>query len=90
MQLVKKTDADPTRHADLHGDIRLLDCESGDAVDLTITPATLARYREAYRGFNDRLTRFATDYDAGLVRIDADEDVLDQLGGLFETGSLVV
>lgn len=90
VQLVKKTDADPTRHADLHGDIRLLDCESGDAVDLTITPATLARYRESYRGFNDRLTRFATDYDAGLVRIDADEDVLDQLGGLFETGSLVV
>ena len=90
VQLVKKTDADPTLHADLHGDVRLLDCESGDAVDLTITPATLARYRQSYQEFNDRLAEFATDYDAGLVRVDADEDVLDQLGGLFETGRLTV
>lgn len=90
VQLVKKTDADPTLHPELHGDIRLLDCESGDAVDLTVTPATVARYRESYREFNERLARFAADYDAGLVRIDADEDVLDQLGVLFETGRLVV
>ena len=90
VQLVKRTDADPTRHADLHGDVRLRDCESGDAVDLTITPATLARYRDAYRAFNDRLTAFANDHDAGLVRIDADQDVLEQLGGLFESGRLTV
>lgn len=86
VQLVRKTDADP----DLHGDLRLLDCESGDAVDLTVTPATLARYRESYREFNESLTRFATDHDAGFARIDADKDVLDQLAGLFETGNLVV
>ncbi len=90
VQLVRKSDADPTLHPDLHGDIRLLDCESGDAVDLTVTPATLARYRESYREFNERLAAFATDHDAGLVRIDVEEDVLDQLGALFETGSLVV
>ena len=90
LQLVSKTDADPTLHPDLHGDVRLLDCESGEAVDLTVTPAILARYRESYREFNERLTGFATDYDAGLVRIDADEDVLDQLSVLFETGGLAV
>ncbi len=90
VQLVKKTDADPTLHASLHGDVRLLDCESAEAVDLTITPAALARYRQSYQEFNDRLNRFANDHDAGLVPIDADEDVLDQLGGLFETGSLTV
>ena len=90
VQLVKKTDADPTLHAALHGDVRLLDCESAEAVDLTITPATLARYRQSYQAFNDRLNGFAGDYGVGIVRIDADGDVLDQLGGLFETGSLTV
>ena len=90
VQLVRKTDADPTLRPEMHGDVRLRDCESGDAVDLTITPARLARYRQSYQEFNDRLAEFATDYDAGLVRVDADEDVLDQLGGLFETGRLTV
>ena len=90
VQLVKKTDADPTLHANLHGDVRLLDCESSEAVDLTITPAALARYREAYQEFTDRLNRFANDHDVGIVRVDADEDVLDQLSDLFETGSLTV
>ena len=90
VQLVRKTDADPTLHAEVHGDVRLRDCESGDAVDLTITPATLARYRQSYREFNDRLTEFATGHDAGFVRVDADEDVLDQLGGMFEAGRLTV
>ena len=90
VQLVKKADADPTLHGDLHGDVRLLDCESAEAVDLTITPATLARYRQSYQEFNEALNRFASDYGVGIVRVDADEDVLDQLGVLFETGTLTV
>lgn len=88
VQLVKRADADPTLNADLHGDVRLLDCETNEAVDLTITPATLARYRQSYQAFNDRLNRYATDHGVAIVRIDADEDVLEQLGDVFETGTL--
>ena len=72
------------------GDIRLVDCETSDAVDVTVEPAVLNRYRRIYDEFNQRLTNFASDQGIGLVRLNADQDVLDQLAGLFESGALTV
>jgi len=90
VQLVKDTDADPGKQPDMHGDLRLRDCESAGAVDVTITPAMLARYRAVYRQFGDHITDFAKTSGAGFVRLDTDKDVLEQLDGLFASGVLVV
>ncbi len=90
VQLSKEADADPSLLEELRGDVRLRDCETGDAIDVTIEPAIVARYREIHRHFNVRLTEFANRRGAGLLRLDSDGDVLEQLGGLFATGRLLV
>lgn len=90
VQLAKAADADPTRIAALRGDVRLLDCETGEALDVNVTPAVLARYREAYGAFAKRLTTLATERGAGLLRVDVDDDVLGQLAPLFAGGALSV
>ena len=88
VQLTKRADADPGAIEGFNGDLRLLDCESNAAVDVTITPALLTRYRQIYDEFTEALTRFAGNQGAGLVRIDTDGDLIAQLGHLFEAGSL--
>ena len=90
VQLVKEMDSDPTTNAQLVGDIRLVDCETASAVDVTIDPAVLARYRRIYDSFNQQLTEFAAGQRIGLIRVNADEDVLAQLATLFETRALIV
>jgi len=81
--VVRASDRDPV----LAGDVRVRDCETGAAEDLTITPAVLDRYRAAYAAFDSRLREFAQERHAGLLRLDADGDVLTQLGALFPDGS---
>ncbi len=90
VQLVKNIDSDPTQNEELVGDIRLVDCETTDAVDVSVEPAVLNRYRRIYGEFNQQLTSFSSQQGIGLVRLNADEDVLDQLAGLFESGALMV
>ncbi len=90
VQLVKDLDSDPNANAELVGDIRLVDCETSSAVDVTIDPAVLSRYRRIYEEFNLQLTEFASGQGIGLIRVNADNDVLDQLGTLFETRAFVV
>ena len=58
--------------------------------DVTITAPILNRYKEIYAEFNGKLADFASRRSAGFVQIDAEEDVLAQLSGLFATGSLVL
>ena len=86
VQLVRATDREP----DLRGDLRLLDCETGQAADVSATPAVLDAYRASYDRFQAELARFAASRQAGLLRLDADGDTLTQLATLFESGSLVV
>ena len=90
VQLVKDMDGDPTSNAEFVGDIRLVDCETSSAVDVTVDPAVLARYRRIYEEFNQQLTEFASGQGIGLIRVNADGDVLEQLGTLFETRALIV
>lgn len=86
VQLVRSSDAEPK----LDGDLRLVDCETGDAQDISVSPAVLTRYREAYARFQETLSAFAEQRGHGLVRIDVDLPVVPQLAKLFETGRLVV
>ncbi len=89
-QLIGNHDLDPARRRGMRGDVRLRDCESGDAVDVSLTPAILASYRAIVSDFNERLTRFATERGAGFLRLNTDEEVLPQLAAAFEAGSIEI
>ena len=86
VQLVRRSDAEPT----VQGDVRLTDCESGEAADLTITPKILARYRAAYATFNDELAAIARQRHAQLLKIDVEGDLIAQLSRLFAAGGFRV
>ncbi len=90
VQLTTLADAEPTLNEALHGDVRLRDCESGEAVDITVEPAVIARYKDIFRQFNEQLSDFARRQGAGLLRLNADVDVLKQLSSLFASGRLTV
>lgn len=86
IQLVRKSDADPT----LQGDVRLKDCETGEVTDLTLTPDVIDRYRQAYAEFNQSLETLARRRRGRLLQIDVEGDLIAQLSTVFESGSLRV
>ncbi len=79
VQLTKASDALP----DHVGDVRLVDCENGEAVELSITSDVLKAYQRVYGAFNKKLGDFVSSRNAQLVKLDADQDVLSQLTPLF-------
>ncbi|MGP7796832.1 DUF58 domain-containing protein [Sphingomonas sp. CLY1604] len=84
VQLVRLHDANPALNPDLAGDVTIDDGER--QLPLSITPATLERYRALYAEFATTLTGFAHARGAGMVRLDANRDVLDQLVPLLAGG----
>ena len=84
IQITRPADANPG----LEGELRLRDCETGEVTDIAMTPAVMKRYRGAYDRFCNELTALAKRRRAGLLRLDAEQDVVKQLATLFETGSL--
>ena len=82
VQLVRPSDDAP----DLQGDVLLRDCETGHTEEVSITPAVLQRYRQARESFSQELIDLARRRRAGLLQVNADEDVVPQLAGLFESG----
>ena len=90
VQLVAEQDLDPAARREMRGDVRLRDCESGDAVDVSLTPAVLASYRAIVNDFNERLAGFATERGAALLRLNTDAEVLPQLAAAFEAGRIEI
>ncbi|MAE77943.1 MAG: hypothetical protein CMJ85_13860 [Planctomycetes bacterium] len=86
VQLVRKSDADPR----LEGDLLLQDCETGEEQNVSATPAVIDAYRKAYKNFQDQLVALAMSRHAGLVHVDVDEDIVDQIAEIFATGAYVV
>lgn len=85
VQVVRDSDALPG----LDGELRLVDCETGRWLNLTITSDTLQRYRHAYDAFCARILDFAALRQAAHVRLYADRPVLAQLGSIFVDGVFV-
>ena len=88
VQLTADHDLDPAGRGEMRGDVRLLDCESDEAVDVSLSPAVLASYRAIINDFNERLERFATGAGAAFLRLNADREVLPQLAAAFEAGRI--
>ena len=86
VQLVRGDDAEPN----LDGDLRLRDCETGDIAEITITPHVLEKYRDAYQTFNRSLAELVRYYRGGLLRVDVEADLVEQLNAFFASGSLRV
>jgi uncharacterized protein (DUF58 family) len=82
VQLVRPSDRDPQ----LQGDLRLRDCESGQEQDITVTAQVLTRYREAYDHFSNSLSEFAQKRSIGLVQLNVEKPVVEQIATLFEGG----
>lgn len=86
VQLHRLSDAEP----DIRGDMRVIDCETREAEDISITPALIKRYRQYYEQFQSNLADFARKRNAGLLRIDVDKEIVPQLAQIFEAGRYVV
>lgn len=73
----------------LHGDLSLVDCETGESRDVTITSRVLARYTEVHRQYRERIEQFCREkqvaHFAADTQIPFDELVLRVLrrGGLL-------
>lgn len=89
VQLTRAHDSDPSSLTDLTGDVTLDDGETDGGVAVAISPALLDGYRRAYLAFDHQLTEFARGGRVGLVRIDAERDVIEQLSALFATGRMM-
>lgn len=85
IRLVRASDREPK----LDGDVRLVDCESGEVADVSITPDVLERYRAAHARFTEHLAQFALSRGAGLLELDVEQDVVPQLERLFSSGVYV-
>lgn len=72
----------------LHGDVRLVDNETGETREVTITARVLERYARAHAAYLERIERFCTEkhvpYHAVSTATPFDEAILDILrrGGL--------
>lgn len=86
VQLVRPSDAEPV----LDGDLRLRDCETGDLAEITITPHLLGRYHDAYGAFTRSLAELVKYFHGGLLRLDVEADLVEQLNTLFESGGMTV
>lgn len=80
---------DPTEvRPPLHGDVRLVDNETGEVREVTITPRVLERYAKAHAEYRQRIADFCTGkqvpYYAVETSVPFDEAILDILrrGGL--------
>ena len=86
VQLTRKSDENPG----LTGDLLLKDCETGDEQNISMTKNVLDSYRKSWTAFHDQLGAFASKRQAGLLRLDVEEDVASQLAKLFESGAYIV
>lgn len=85
LHLVDRRDAEPA----LHGDVVLVDRETGERREVTVTDAVLRRYREAHARHGKRIAAFAGEKQVPLVSIDVDHPWDDVVLGLLRRGGIV-
>lgn len=81
----KKEDREPA----LEGDLRVRDCETGEARDVSVNSEIVARYRAAYDSHFDQLRQFAVSRRGGFLMLDHDQEIMPQLASMFEGGHYV-
>jgi uncharacterized protein (DUF58 family) len=79
------TDADPR----LHGEVDIVDAETGESRQVTVTPRLLARYGEAHAAYVERVRSFCLRKRVGLSVIDTRTPVEEAMLRLLRHGGLV-
>ena len=85
VSVVRDDDREPT----IRGDVRVRDCETGDARDVSINDDVLEKYRQAYDRHFDQLQSYASSRSGGFLVVDHDVEIMLQLAALFERGCFV-
>ncbi|MCA8966443.1 MAG: DUF58 domain-containing protein [Planctomycetes bacterium] len=88
--IVRPVHAGEDRPEHLRGEIRAVDCESGQHLELSVDDALLDRYRAAYRKFEEELAAFAQSRGGGYLAVRTDQPLLPQLAQVFQHGVLTV
>jgi len=86
VQIARSSDAEPG----IDGEVKLVDCETERAIDLTVSGALLERYRQAYERFYQSLHDFAVRGGGAYLRLDVEVPILEQLDELFINGTLTI
>jgi uncharacterized protein (DUF58 family) len=85
LHLVDARDAAP----ELFGDVVLVDRETGERREVTVTEAVLRRFREAHERHRKRIHAFAGEKHVPLVTVDVRESWDDVVLGLLRRGGIV-
>jgi hypothetical protein len=79
VHVVAPEEVDPAVSVEAAGEVRLIDSETQDSVELTLTPAVLAQYRAQFAAFCSDLELLARSSGAGYVRVstsDSPEEIV--------------
>lgn len=89
LQVLTPAELDPARDPALLGDLRLTDAESARAVEVSVTDATLARYRAALTAHNNRLRDECLRRGVRCVQTPSDSDVAPLVMGALRRGGML-
>ena len=85
IQVVDRAEAAP----DVVGDVRVLDCETGEERDVTVTPALLARLRAAWEQYLADVRRFCTEKQVPWVAADVAQPFDDLVLNVLRRGGFL-
>lgn len=85
MQLYDRTELNPA----LRGDLSLVDCETGDVRDITVTANMLKAYRKAFDEFSSELEEFCTKRQLLYFRSAIQEPFDDLVLRVFRAGGFL-
>jgi len=71
------------------GDFALVDCETGEERELCLTPALMARYREAFEQFSADIHRAARQAGARCLTVDLGQSFDEVVMKVFRTGGFL-
>ena len=74
---------------DVRGDLRLVDCETGEVRDVTITDRLVRRYQQAYEEFRRDLEEFCTSRRIPYFQAPVDEPFDDLVLRIFRAGGFL-
>ena len=73
----------------LHGDVRLVDTETGEAREVTVTPRILDRYAAAHREYRKRIEDFCTQKHVPYFAVETSVPFDDAILRIFRRGGMV-
>lgn len=88
--VLRPVHAGEERPAHLRGELRAIDCENGEHLEVAVDDAMLDRYEAAYRQFAATLAAAAEARGGGCLPLRCDEPLVPQLATLFRHGVLAV